>query len=188
MTPLGARHAQPVDLRIIAATHRDLAAEVRAGRFRADLWYRLQVITISLPPLRERSGDVALLAAQFLRLSPAGRHKRLAPAALAALNAHDWPGNVRELRNAMARAVALSEGDLIDVEHLGLAQTLAPPPHEDAAAVDLEGTLEEVLGRVERAMLCRALAAAAGNRSEAARRLGLSRQQLYRKLAQHGLA
>ncbi|HEX7984247.1 MAG TPA: sigma-54 dependent transcriptional regulator [Duganella sp.] len=193
VTPLGARHSQPVDLRVVAATHRDLEAEVAAGTFRADLWYRLQVITITLPPLRARAGDVALLAAHFLRAHAGGRGKRLSEPALRALRAHDWPGNVRELRNTIQRAVALSEGDLIEVEHLGIG--VARPAVKAAddgvpavvADIDWDGTLENALAQVELAMLCRALEAAGGNRSEAARRLGLSRQQLYRKLAQYQL-
>jgi transcriptional regulator with PAS, ATPase and Fis domain len=190
VTPLGARHSQQVDLRIVAATHRDLEAEVAAGTFRADLWYRLQVITIALPPLRERAGDVTLLAAHFLRGQAGGHAKRLSEPALRALEAHDWPGNVRELRNTMQRAMALSEGDLIEIEHLGLGavrQAGAATAFPEAAGtnIDWDGTLERALAQVELAMLRRALDAAAGNRSEAARRLGLSRQQLYRKLAQY---
>jgi len=194
VTPLGARHALPVDLRVVAATHRDLAAEVEAGRFRADLWYRLQVITIDLPPLRERHGDALLLAGHFLH-QQGGRPKQLSAAALAALEAHAWPGNVRELRNTMQRAVALSEGDLIEPVHLGLAEmaaavaaAVAVPGPATPPAIDWDGTLDAAIARLEATMLARALAAASGNRSEAARRLGLSRQQLYRKLAQHGLA
>jgi transcriptional regulator with PAS, ATPase and Fis domain len=189
VTPLGARHSQQVDLRIVAATHRDLEAEVAAGTFRADLWYRLQVITIALPPLRERAGDVTLLAAHFLRGQAGGHAKRLSEPALRALEAHDWPGNVRELRNTMQRAMALSEGDLIEIEHLGLGAVrqagAATLPAAAGADIDWDGTLERALAQVELAMLRRALDAAAGNRSEAARRLGLSRQQLYRKLAQY---
>ena len=193
VTPLGARHSQPVDLRIVAATHRDLEAEVAAGTFRADLWYRLQVITITLPPLRERAGDIALLAAHFLRGHPGGREKSLGGPALRALERHDWPGNVRELRNTIQRAIALSEGGLIEVEHLGLGVSYpagaipATTATAYATDIDWDGTLERALAQVELAMLRRALHAAAGNRSEAARRLGLSRQQLYRKLAQYQL-
>ncbi len=192
VTPLGARHALPVDLRIIAATHRDLEAEVATGTFRADLWYRLQVITINLPPLRERPDDIDLLAAHFLRQGASGRAKRLSAAALAALRAHAWPGNVRELRNTMQRAIALSEGELIEASHLGLHATpvaqagagVATAPVDD---IDWDGTLDAAVARLESVMLLRALEACAGNRSQAARRLGLSRQQLYRKLAQHRL-
>ncbi|KAB8044211.1 sigma-54-dependent transcriptional regulator [Janthinobacterium aquaticum] len=195
--PVGARHALPVDLRVVAATHRDLEAEVEAGRFRADLWYRLQVITIKLPPLRERTGDVALLASHFLQQhqqQARGVRKRLSNTALEALQQFDWPGNVRQLRNTMQRAIALSEGELIEPEHLGLANGRGAPtqPGANSAAgspvdIDWDGPLEQAVARLESFMLERALDAAQGNRSEAARRLGLSRQQLYRKLAQYGL-
>jgi DNA-binding NtrC family response regulator len=187
--PVGGRRALAVDLRVVAATHRDLEAEVAAGRFRADLWYRLQVITIQLPPLRQRDGDVVLLAAHFLQQHTQGRSKRLSAAALAVLQAYAWPGNVRELRNAIARAIALSEGDLIEAVHLGLGVAREAPQaaHAPGADIDLEGPLERAVQQLESFMLRRALEAAGGNRSEAARRLGLSRQQLYRKLAQYGL-
>ena len=193
VTPLGARHPMPVDLRVVAATHRNLEAEVTAGRFRADLWYRLQVISIDLPPLRARRGDVALLAAHFLQQDALGRSKRLDAAALAALEQYDWPGNVRQLRNTIQRAIALSEGGLIAPEHLGLEPTRAPNPEAvqqlsaPPPGIDWDGPLERAVAQLEALMLQRALDAAAGNRSEAARRLGLSRQQLYRKLAQFGM-
>ncbi|MDR7049353.1 DNA-binding NtrC family response regulator [Duganella sp. 3397] len=248
VTPLGGRHAQAVNLRVVAATHRDLEREVAEGRFRADLLYRLQVITIVLPPLRERQGDIEVLLAHFLHHG-GGRSKRLSDAALAALRAHDWPGNVRELRNTVQRAIALSEGDLIEERHLGLATAAgasaasvgatdaapagtpsratgpaaaigsvdavaaladgvaaAPggvagatgaalgagsvtsvPLAADVLAIDWDGNLDQAVAQLEAAMLVRALAASDGNRSQAARRLGLSRQQLYRKLAQYGL-
>ncbi|MET0267712.1 MAG: sigma-54 dependent transcriptional regulator [Duganella sp.] len=217
VTPLGGRHAQAVDLRVVAATHRDLEAAAAHGDFRADLLYRLQVITIELPPLRARGGDLDLLVGHFLQQA-GGRGKRLSAAAQAALRAHDWPGNVRELRNAIQRAIALSEGDLIDVEHLALGGgrngtvmgadapgnggAEAGSTHSASrasvtaadqgraltvAAIDVDGRLEHAVAQLEALMLARALAACAGNRSQAARQLGLSRQQLYRKLAQYGL-
>jgi len=238
VTPLGGRRAQPVNLRVVAATHRDLEREVLDGAFRADLLYRLQVITIMLPPLRERHGDIDLLIAHFLHHG-GGRGKHLSGAALAALRAHDWPGNVRELRNTVQRAIALSEGDLIEIEHLGLSAvagvlpgtaaplranadavaavsaiaggvataahagpgdnvaaaaaavaegiTTAVPAAGGLPAIDWDGNLDRAVAQLEAAMLVRALVASDGNRSQAARRLGLSRQQLYRKLAQYGL-
>ena len=230
VTPLGGRHAQPVCLRIVAATHRDLEREVADGNFRADLLYRLQVITIVLPPLRERQDDVDVLVAYFLR-SEGGRGKRLSASALAALRAHNWPGNVRELRNTVQRAIPLSEGDLIEIGHLALggtgAQAMPAPtsiggvgaatavasavatdrPAQAGGAttmtpasaalgfvaagavptIDWDGSLDQAVAQLEAAMLVRALAASDGNRSQAARRLGMSRQQLYRKLAQYGL-
>jgi len=191
VTPLGARHPLSVDLRVVAATHRHLEAEVAAGRFRADLWYRLQVIAIDVPPLRERTGDVALLAGHFLQQHAIGRGKRLSAAALAALEACAWPGNVRQLRNTIQRAIALSEGELIGPEHLGLDLARGPAPQTVTGApvaIDWDGPLELAVAQLEAAMLQHALDATGGNRSEAARRLGLSRQQLYRKLAQFGMA
>ena len=182
VVPVGGTQAVAVDVRIVAATHHDLPAAVREGRFREDLWYRLQVIPIVLPPLRERPGDLILLAEHFLRhLSD----KSLSAAAARALLAHPWPGNVRELRNAMQRAAALSNGPVIGVEHLGLPDPTVSP----GAGFDIpwNGPMDGALAVVEREMIVRALQASAGNRAEAARRLGLHRQQLYRKLQQHGL-
>ena len=185
ITPVGGTRVMRVDVRIVAATHRDLPAAVAEGRFRKDLWYRLQVLPLALPPLRERLGDVLLLAEHFLRRLGAGAPKRLSPAAAQALVAHPWPGNVRELRNAMERAAILCHGGSILPEHLGL--DLAPSPAGEPG-IDWGGPLAQAVALVEREMIRRALAETAGNRAEAARRLGLSRQQLYRKLAEHGLA
>ncbi len=182
ITPVGASRALPVNVRIIAATHRDLPDAVRQGRFREDLWYRLQVVPVHLPPLRERLGDVLLLAEHFLRQGGGASPKRLGADAAQLLLAHDWPGNVRELRNAMERAALLCPGPVIGAEHIGLQPAAAHGP-----AIDWNGPLAAAVAQLEREMVTRALAAATGNRAEAARRLGLSRQQLYRKLAEFGL-
>ncbi|APE48084.1 bacterial regulatory, Fis family protein [Delftia acidovorans] len=182
ITPVGASRALPVNVRIIAATHRDLPAAVKEGRFREDLWYRLQVVPVHLPPLRERLGDVLLLAEHFLRQGGGASPKRLGADAARLLLAHDWPGNVRELRNAMERAALLCPGPVIGAEHIGLQPAAAHGP-----AIDWNGPLAAAVAQLEREMVTRALAAATGNRAEAARRLGLSRQQLYRKLAEFGL-
>uniref|UniRef100_UPI0035A01E30 sigma-54 interaction domain-containing protein n=1 Tax=Delftia acidovorans TaxID=80866 RepID=UPI0035A01E30 len=182
ITPVGASRALPVNVRIIAATHRDLPDAVRQGRFREDLWYRLQVVPVHLPPLRERLGDVLLLAEHFLRQGGGASPKRLGADAARLLLAHDWPGNVRELRNAMERAALLCPGPVIGAEHIGLQPAVAQGP-----AIDWNGPLAAAVAQLEREMVTRALAAATGNRAEAARRLGLSRQQLYRKLAEFGL-
>ncbi|WAT84255.1 sigma-54-dependent transcriptional regulator [Delftia acidovorans] len=182
ITPVGASRALPVNVRIIAATHRDLPAAVKEGRFREDLWYRLQVVPVHLPPLRERLGDVLLLAEHFLRQGGGASPKRLGADAARLLLAHDWPGNVRELRNAMERAALLCPGPVIGAEHIGLQPAVAHGP-----AIDWNGPLAAAVAQLEREMVTRALAAATGNRAEAARRLGLSRQQLYRKLAEFGL-
>lgn len=182
--PLGGTRVVPVNVRIVAATHRDLPAAVAEGQFREDLWYRLQVVPIALPPLRERLGDVLVLAEHFLRRVGERPLKRLTNTAAQALLAYPWPGNVRELRNAMERAAVLCHGTAIEPEHIGLPLANAT---RAVAEIPLDGTLAKAVVALECTMIRRALAASAGNRAQAARRLGLSRQQLYRKLAEHGL-
>ena len=189
VTPVGASTPVPVDVHIIAATHRDLIAMVRDGKFREDLFYRLNVVTIALPPLRERGADILVLAEHFLRgLAPAGQAaKRLSPTASEALLAHPWPGNVRELRNTMQRATVTVRGPVIDRADLPLSAPASPGGPLDTldALLGLPWTL--AIARLEKLLLERALRAAAGNRAEAARRLGIHRQLLYAKLKEHGL-
>ena len=177
VAPLGGRPVR-IDVRIIAATHRDLPARVRDGAFREDLFYRLAVVPIHLPPLRDRLADVVPLAEHFLALLPGGR--RLGADAAARLLGQPWPGNARELRNAMERAAALSRDAVIGAAALGIPA--APPPPEPPAA-DLPGAIAQL----ERTMITRALADCGGNRAEAARRLGINRQLLYAKLRQFEL-
>lgn len=180
--PIGCR-AVPVDVRIVAATHRDLAALAREGRFRQDLFYRLDVVPIHLPPLRERRQDVLLLARHFLARAVHGRPTpQLAPEAADLLERHAWPGNVRELRNAMERVAVLARGPLVaaaDLAFLGGAG--------DGDAASGAGGLQEALARLEARMIAEALRQAGGNRAEAARRLGIHRQLLYTKARRHGL-
>ncbi|OBR73424.1 sigma-54-dependent Fis family transcriptional regulator [Xanthomonas arboricola] len=184
VTPLGGRGAQKVDVRVLAATHRDLAAWVAAGQFRSDLRYRLNVVPIELPPLRERGQDIVLLAQYFLR-SGEGAARTLSADAQARLLAYPWPGNVRELRNVMQRSQLLVRGhsivaaDLDDALEYGAEQPVTAAP--------LEGSLPEAVARLERQMIQDALAHSGGNRAEAARRLGIHRQLLYRKLDEYGL-
>ena len=185
VTPLGGNRLIPVDVRIVAATHRNLPQLIKDGGFREDLWYRLQVVPIMMPPLRERLGDILHIAEHFLRLLGGEAPKRITPAAAQQLLAYQWPGNVRELRNQMERAAILSQGSYIDGEHLALS---AAPGIDDSPALNWDGKLEEALGTVERTMIRRALAAAGDNRAEAARQLGISRQQLYRKLDEYGVS
>ena len=179
VVPVGGKPVA-VDVRVLAATHRDLAAMVKAGTFREDLFWRLGVVPLHLPPLRERLGDIVPLAEHFL--APAKRH--LSAEAAARLLRHRWPGNVRELRNAMERVAALGRRPVVaeaELEFLGAAAPSAPA--EDFLA----GTLPEAVARLEAAMIRRALAESGGNRAEAARRLGVHRQLLYEKLRQHGI-
>ncbi|HJU20544.1 MAG TPA: sigma-54 dependent transcriptional regulator [Stellaceae bacterium] len=184
VTPVGGRPVR-VDVRVIAATHRDLAARVRSGQFREDLFYRLGVVPVQVPPLRERLADLLPLAEQFLALAAgSGDPKRLSAEAASRLLAYAWPGNVRELRNAMERVAALVRQPVVvaaDLAFLGDNRASAP-------ADWLAGTLPEAVARLERAMIARALAAAGGNRAQAAERLGIRRQLLYDKIARYGLS
>ncbi|MCL1552296.1 sigma-54-dependent transcriptional regulator [Xanthomonas nasturtii] len=184
VTPLGGRGAQKVDVRVLAATHRDLAAWVAAGQFRSDLRYRLNVVPIELPPLRERGQDIVLLAHYFLR-GGHGSARALSPAAQARLLAHPWPGNVRELRNVMQRSQLLVRGHRIEAEDLD--EALGETATQHFAPVPSDVSLPEAVARLEKQMIQAALAHSGGNRAEAARRLGIHRQLLYRKLDEHGL-
>jgi transcriptional regulator with PAS, ATPase and Fis domain len=172
---LGGTRPVRVNVRVIAATNRDLDDAVAQGDFRADLYYRLNVFDIHIPPLRERRDDILPLAAGFLR-ELAGATTALTPEATTALCRHDWPGNVRELRNVLERAVIMSDGPLIDAAHLCLRARKDVPP---SSVTDLE-TLEKKA--VERAMRD-----ADGNKVRAARQLGISRMQLYGRLRKFGL-
>ncbi|WP_127169886.1 sigma-54 dependent transcriptional regulator [Xanthomonas sp. BRIP62415] len=184
VTPLGGRGAQKVEVRVLAATHRDLAAWVAAGQFRSDLRYRLNVVPIELPPLRERGQDIVLLAQYFLRTGD-GAARALSADAQARLLAYPWPGNVRELRNVMQRSQLLVRGHSIVAADLDDA--LDHSAEQPLTAAPLQGTLPEAVARLEKQMIQDALAHSSGNRAEAARRLGIHRQLLYRKLDEYGL-
>jgi DNA-binding NtrC family response regulator len=174
-----------VDIRMLAATNRDLDREVADGRFRSDLLYRLRVFPITLPPLRTRTGDIPILAASFLdhfNREFGRRLTGLAPDALQVLEHHPWPGNVRELRNAIERAVLLAEGPEIHARDLPadlLVGSGAPDPAQALSSMNLES--------IERTLLERALADARGNLTEAGRMLGLSRHQMRYRLDKYGI-
>jgi DNA-binding NtrC family response regulator len=177
---VGSAKVERVDVRVIAATNADLGAEVKAGRFREDLLYRLNTVEIRLPPLRERREDVPLLAARFLARTRERYGKpaaTLSPEAMDALLAHAWPGNVRELEHVVERAVLLGHGDRIEEADLGLRPATGPTTALDHL------TLEQA----ERQVIERAIRRAAGNVNEAAKALGLSRSALYRRLQLHGI-
>jgi len=183
---LGSVREQKVDVRIVAATHRPLDQLVREGRFRADLYFRLRVVQLELPPLRERGQDILLLARHFIA-HHAARYGRPAPALSAdaeqALLAHAWPGNVRELRNLLEQAVLLAQGSTLGVEDLGLRDEPAAPASGGAAP--LAG---RTLPAMEREALAQALARNGWNVSRAARELGISRDTLRYRIDKHGLA
>ncbi|HEY2823689.1 MAG TPA: sigma 54-interacting transcriptional regulator, partial [Candidatus Acidoferrum sp.] len=173
VTPVGGNPVH-VNARVIAATHRDLPDMVAAGRFREDLYYRLNVVPIVLPPLRERREDILTLAEHFLRLAARqGVPKRLTAAAAARLLENTWPGNVRELRNVVDRASVLVRGDVIDANDLDFVARASDSLSRDDL---LHGDLPTAVAKLEKAMIQKALEACGGNRAEAARRLNIHRQ------------
>jgi DNA-binding NtrC family response regulator len=181
-TRVGAAQVIPVDVRILAATSRDLHEEIREGRFREDLFYRLCVVPIMLPPLRQRKQDIPLLAAHFLQQQNrrrGGKIRGFTAAAMEALLRHDWPGNVRELENAVERAAVLARGDMItpaDLLYYG------PLLKAEAHGGDLIA-----LASVERDHIAKVIARHAGNRTAAAKALGIDRKTLWRKMRVYGL-
>jgi two-component system nitrogen regulation response regulator NtrX len=177
-----------VDVRVIAATNKDLTAEIRAGRFREDLYFRLNVIPIFVPPLRDRDADVQILAEHFMAefaREYGRRPKHLDPAAAAGLRAYRWPGNVRELRNVIERLMIMVPGDTIGVADLAFLDGVV-------AAADAAGApplpLLEARERFERDYILRALATQHGNISRTAEVLGVERSNLYRKMRAFGIA
>jgi two-component system response regulator HydG len=197
ITRVGEDHARAVDVRVIAATQKDLAPEIAAGRFREDLYWRLNVLALELPPLRERPGDVPLLAESFVARF-AARHarpiERVGSAALARLMAASWPGNVRQLAHEIERAVLLSAGPELDPA--AFSRELARPaaggaPTDSGAEAAPEppaGPLAPAVAAAERALIARALEECGGRRALAARRLGLHRSTLFNKMRKYGLA
>jgi DNA-binding NtrC family response regulator len=194
---VGSPDAMRVDIRIIAATNRDLAAMAERGDFREDLYYRLNVGSVTLPPLRERPEDIELLCEHFLARLARRLEKQVtevAPAARAIFRSYPWPGNVRELLNVMERALIVAHGPRIQPEHLprhvlaAACGTMAPISAAGEGATALEPTAPDLtIESAERDQIRRALDAAGGKRMEAARLLGLSRRTLYRKLDKYGI-
>ncbi|WP_273456558.1 sigma-54-dependent transcriptional regulator [Nevskia ramosa] len=190
VTPLGSHRTVKVDVRVVAATHRDLSTAVRDGSFREDLFYRLNVLSIQVPPLRDRLADIVPLAEHFLRRAAASdAPKALSTAAAQWLIRHSWPGNVRELRNLMERCHALVRQRVIDSTDLaGDADGGSMIDGGNSLPADwLDGELPASVERLERLLIAHALSQTGGNRAETARRLGIHRQLLYRKMAQYGL-
>jgi len=195
---VGELSAKKVDLRVVAATNKNLAEEVQAGRFREDLYYRLNVINLRMPPLRERPEDIPLLAGLFLKqavekngLGP----KKITPAAVRLLMDQKWTGNVRALRNVIEQSAVMSDGETITGEDFPFAPARQAGPSETAGFhlslpeewLDLKAALREVTEAAERRMIARALSAHGGNRTHAAAALGLSRRALITKIQAYGL-
>ena len=190
ITPLGGVGSQKVDVRIIAATARDLAEEVREGRFREDLFYRINVLPIHLPPLRERRGDIPLLVGYFIDLFNKRIRKNiegLSSEAMPLLMEHLWPGNVRELENVIERAVLLAKGNWITPQELPsvIAEQREIPPGlapEDALSI------KKASRQLERHLIQKALKITDGNRTQAAKILEISRPILIAKIKEYGIA
>ncbi|MGC4116507.1 MAG: sigma 54-interacting transcriptional regulator [Myxococcales bacterium] len=189
VTPLGTNTAVPVDARIVSASNRNLKQLVTDGKFREDLYYRLNVLDIAIPPLRERRSDVPLLVETFLeRYRQPGTNPTLSPRTWAALAEYPFPGNVRELEHAIQRAVVLAQGREIDLEHLptDIVGKSSPSP-----SMEGQGSLRPLAiasKEFEREYLQRALALADGRKARAAEYLGISRKNLWEKLRAHGLS
>jgi DNA-binding NtrC family response regulator len=200
--PIGARHAKEVDVRVIAATNKTLAAEVEAGRFREDLYYRLNVVQVTIPPLRDRTGDIPALARHLLgriAVQPGLKPLGITDDALALLGTYDWPGNVRQLQNALFRAAVLCDGDgLTRADFPQIAQLAqgrngggnqAPSAANANAGVTLfrpDGNLR-ALEEIEADVIRLAIGHYRGRMTEVARRLGIGRSTLYRKLGELGI-
>src|SRR5690242_9638021 len=200
--PIGAREEVPVDVRILSATHKDLARLVEQGQFRQDLFYRINVIELRVPPLRERRGDVPLLAAHILRqlaVKSGGTPGKLLPAAQQALDDYDFPGNVRELENILERAMAMSDGASIEASDLMLPQrgarpaptevaaTAGAPAAAAAAAPSADGGLDDYISNIERTAIVKALEESRYNKTAAARKLGITFRALRYKLKKLGI-
>ena len=182
VTPVGGK-PQKFDVRIVAATHRDLEQWVKQGRFREDLFYRLNVVPIELQPLRKRIPDILPLAEHFLALASSPK-KHLSDEAGERLTGHAWPGNVRELRNAMERVAVLCRSDIVAASDLDFLTVSAATTRENG---DDDSHLSSAVEKLERRLIAEALTESKGNRAEAARRLGIHRQLLHAKAEKYGL-
>ncbi len=188
VTRVGGEEVIKVDVRVIAATNKDLLREIRKGNFREDLYYRLNVVTINIPPLRERIEDIPLLAQHFLRSFAEKNRKDIkgfTPQAMDQLLRYDWPGNVRELMNAVERGVVLGRSEYLGKEDLPLVSRDEGPVAASVSTDMLPPPLP--LEEVEKATILRTLEATGGNKSEAARRLGITRKTLHKKLKKYGV-
>ena len=189
MERVGGTQRIRVDVRVLAATNKDLSSEIRAGRFREDLYFRLNVIPIFVPPLRDRPKDIPLLADHFmavLAVEYGRRPKRLAPEAAARLAQYSWPGNVRELRNVVERLIIMAAGDTITAQDLAFLGRDGMP--EARPSVDLQLPLSEARDQFERDYILQTLASNQGNMSRTADALGVERSNLYKKLRAFGIA
>jgi len=191
MEAVGGSTPIKVDVRVLAATNKELQQEIRAGRFREDLYFRLSVVPIFVPALRDRAEDIGLLADHFMAefAREYGRRiKTFEPDALAVLQRYPWPGNVRELRNVIERLMIMVFGDVISVSDLGFLDPHALRPPEPLPAPAARLTLHQARDRFERDLILRTLAEQQGNMSRTAEALGVERSNLYRRMKTFGIA
>jgi DNA-binding NtrC family response regulator len=190
--PVGGSESIRVDVRLVCATNKNLEEEVKSGRFREDLYFRINVVTVHLPPLRERRDDIPSLVAHFLN-KLARRERRetagLSPEALKLLSAYDWPGNVRELENAIERAVAVAKGVILPSDlPPEVSGRVAPAAGSGGGAAPDDGIIADrpTLGELERRYIQLVLGESGGNKKKAAEKLGIDRRTLYRALERSG--
>src|SRR3989475_691736 len=186
--PVGSNEKVSVDVRIVAATNRDLEAAYRAGTFRKDLYFRLNVVTVHLPPLRERRSDIPVLVHHFLDRYAKGSHIQVTAAAMKSLLHYDWPGNVRELANCIARAVTLGDGKVIDVADLPPTIRSEQAGSGIVPSQDTSNLSTTALAEMERMTILRVFEQANGDKALAGKMLGISRATLYRKLKRYNIA
>jgi len=185
--PVGSNDKINVDVRVIAATNRDLEAAYRSGTFRKDLYFRLNVVTVHLPPLRERRSDIPMLVHHFLNRYAPGAHLPITPAAMKSLLQYDWPGNVRELENCIARAVTLGDQHVIDVQDLPPAIRTEQPASSELTPQDASSLSTTALAEMEKMTILRVFEQAHGDKALAGKMLGISRATLYRKLKRYNI-
>jgi two-component system response regulator HydG len=185
---VGGEEVLRVDVRVMAATNRDLKAEIEGGRFREDLYYRLNVVILAVPALRERREDIPLLAQHFLDSFAEKNRKQIkgfTPQAMDRLVRYHWPGNVRELMNAVERGVILCRGDYVSEMDFPLTVSEVDAPEQESVREELLADLP--LEEVEKVTILKTLESAGGNKSETARRLGITRRTLHKKLKKYGV-
>jgi two-component system, NtrC family, response regulator AtoC len=185
--PVGSNEHVSVDVRVVAATNRDLEAAYRQGNFRKDLYFRLNVVTIHLPPLRDRRSDIPMLVHHFLDRYASGTNLQVTPAAMKSLLHYDWPGNVRELENCIARAVTLGDRHVIDIDDLPPAIRADQSTSVPASSPDAASLSTTALAEMERMTILRVFEQAHGDKALAGKMLGISRATLYRKLKRYNI-
>jgi two-component system, NtrC family, response regulator AtoC len=186
--PVGSNSAINVDVRVIAATNRDLEAAYRAGTFRKDLYFRLNVVTVHLPSLRERRSDIPMLVHHFLNSYAPGSNLQVTPAAMKSLLQYEWPGNVRELENCVARAITLGDRQVIDVADLPPAIRTESSDTTPRSSLDNNSLSTTALAEMERMTILKVFEQANGDKALAGRMLGISRATLYRKLKRYNIS